>query len=92
MIGQPAPKFREDRPFEKPEAAARELIRIAKTHVTAKAPFASTGVTNSDFLYVSRGSVPEYTAGRDFAIAAGWFRIDESGTRIYLLPAGDALT
>ena len=46
-----------------------------------------TGVTFTAFLLVD-GSVAEYTAGRDYAVAQGWFKIDRSGSRIILLQAG----
>jgi hypothetical protein len=44
-------------------------------------------VTNTAFLRAG-GNVAEYLAGRDYAIAQGWFKIDTSGTRIVLLQAG----
>jgi hypothetical protein len=34
------------------------------------------------------GSIAEYSAGRKYAVAQGWFEIDSSGTRIVLLQAG----
>lgn len=93
MTGQPQIKFKTDRPFASPEAAARELLRIYREFIAAKPdiPHTYTGITNSAFLYQSGGSVTEYGAGRDFGIAHKWFRIDESGTQVYLLPDGEGV-
>jgi hypothetical protein len=44
-------------------------------------------VTNTPFLQAG-GNVAEYLAGRDHAIAQGWFEIDRSGTWVVLLQAG----
>jgi hypothetical protein len=52
--------------------------------------YAYTGVTNTAFPQAG-GNVAEYLAGRDYAIAQGWFKIDTSGTRIILLRAGGEL-
>lgn len=49
--------------------------------------YAYTGATNKAFIQAG-GSVAEYIAGREFAIAQGWFEIDRSGTRIILLQGG----
>lgn len=89
MTATPIPKFKSDRPFTSPEAAARELLRIYREFIAAKPdiPHTYTGITNSAFTDAG-GSVAEYGAGRDFGIAQNWFRIDESGTRVYLLPEG----
>lgn len=81
--------FVEARPFADPEAAARELFRIYRMKLADGASHPYTGVTNSQFTSVSGGSVAEYALGRDFGIAQKWFRIDESGTRVFLLPDGE---
>lgn len=88
MIEKPFQKFKEDRPFGNPEAAARELLRIYRMMLKDGAPHTYTGVTNTDFIR-GDGSATEYAAGRDFGVAQKWFRIDESGTRVFLLPAGE---
>lgn len=89
MIGTTQSKFKSDRPYASPEAAARELLRIYRDRLKGGAPHASTGVTNVEFLYQSGGSVAEYSAGRDYGINQKWFRIDDSGTRVFLLPDGE---
>jgi hypothetical protein len=78
-------KYKEKSPFEHPEAAARELVRIARPQLREDWAYAYIGKTNFDFLYVSCGTLAEYTAGRDFAIANKWFELD-SGGRMTLLP------
>ena len=86
MTGKPLSKFKSDRSFAEPEAAARELLRIYRMKLADGAPHTYTGVTNSEFIYQSGGSVAEYGAGRDFGFQQKWFRFDVSGTRVYLLP------
>jgi hypothetical protein len=76
-----------DRPFAAPEAAARKLLEIVLAKGIDVGQFAYTGATNSAFLQAG-GDVTEYIAGRDFAVAQGWFEVDQSGTRIILLEAG----
>lgn len=85
-------KYKEDRPFAKPEDAARELLRLYRKNIE-DSPHGDThayvGVTNSAFLYQSMGSLTEYVAGRDFGIANKWFEIWGGGTRVNILPAGE---
>lgn len=90
MTGKPALKFKSDRPFADPEAAAIELLRIYREFIARRPEILRTytGVTNSEFVHQSGGSVEEYAAGRNFGIARKWFRIDESGTRVFVLADG----
>ena len=60
-------KFTADRPFAKPEAAARKLLEIVLSADINVGQHAYTGATNTAFLRAS-GSVAEYAAGRDYAI------------------------
>jgi hypothetical protein len=76
-----------DRPLATPEAAARKLLEIVLAQDIDVGQYAYTGETNTAFLQAG-GSVAEYIAGRDFAVAQGWFHVDRSGTRIMLLQAG----
>lgn len=91
MTGKPLSKFKSDRPFAAPEAAARELLRIYRAFLAMRPdiPHTYTGVTNSEFIYKSGGSVEEYTAGRDYGIQRKWFEIGGGGTRVFLLPDGE---
>jgi hypothetical protein len=89
MNGQSHKTFVEPRAFADPEAAARELLRIYRMKLADGATHTYTGVTNSQFIYESGGSIEEYAAGRDYGIAQKWFRIDGAGTRVFLLPDGE---
>ena len=84
-------KFMSDRPFAKPEAAARELLKIYRKLIDESpyGPFCQVGVTNSEFIYRRGGSVAEYGAGRDYGIAQGWIEIYAGGCRVRILPAGE---
>jgi hypothetical protein len=80
-------KFHRRSTFASPEAAARKLLEIVLAGDIDVGQHADTGATNTAFLRAG-GSVDEYAAGRDYAVAQGWFEIDRSGTRIILLQAG----
>jgi len=79
-----AMKFVEDRPYSKPEAAARLLVELIERE-TASSGYAHayTGSINHAFTR-SGGSIAEYAIGRDFGIEAGLFTVDDSGSRIKL--------
>lgn len=87
----PQIKFQEARPFSSPEAAARELLRIYREFLRARPDVSHTytGVTNSQFIYQSGGSVAEYGAGLAYGVAQKWFEIAGGGTRVFLLPDGE---
>jgi hypothetical protein len=73
-----------DSPFAKPDAAARKLLRIYREYLRNRPDISHTytGVTNSQFICQSRGSVEEYVAGRNYGIAQKWFEIGGGGTRV----------
>jgi len=55
-------KFTEDRPYAKPEAAARLLLDIVRSSIDeSKLPHAYTGATNTAFARAG-GSIAEYAA------------------------------
>lgn len=56
-------KFKKETALEAPEAAARELVRIAKALIREDVGHTYTGVTNSEFVHVSGGSLDAYKAG-----------------------------
>lgn len=94
MTGTAAPsKFAANRPFAKPESAARELLRIYRKFIDESeyGPFTQAGTTNIEFIYRSGGSVAEYSAGRDYGIARGWFEIFAGGNRVRILPDGEGV-
>ena len=80
-------KLTADRPFAKPEAGARKLLKIVLSNGIDVEQYTSTRVTLTTFLHAG-GSVAEYAAGRDYGVAQGWFEIDRSGSRIILKQAG----
>jgi hypothetical protein len=49
--------------------------------------YAYTGANNAAFLQAG-GEVAEYTAGRDYGVAQGWFESSDQAPRIILLQAG----
>ncbi len=57
MSRQPLAKFKPDRPFENPEAAARELLRIYRAALRDGASHTYTGITNREFIHDVGGSV-----------------------------------
>ncbi len=80
-------KFVGDRPLSNPEAAARRLLAIVLARDIDVGQFAYAGAVNDTFLQAG-GDVAEYIAGRDFAVAHGWIKLDPSGSRIILLQPG----
>lgn len=84
MHGKPSIKFKEDAGFVSPEAAARKLVELAKAEMAGFGqPHAYTGTVNSSFTR-SGGTVSQYRAGIEYAVAQGWLKVDLSGTRIHL--------
>jgi hypothetical protein len=81
-------KLTADRPYSKPDAAARLLLDIVRGSIAeSKLPYAYTGATNSAFTRAG-GSIAEYSIGIDHAAALKWLEVDSSGTRITLLADG----
>jgi hypothetical protein len=71
-----------DRPYALPKAAAQKLLDIVAAEIAKSGlPYGYTGTWNSSFTRAG-GSISEYTGGRDYGIAQGWFSIDDSGTRV----------
>jgi hypothetical protein len=75
-------KFAADRPFAKPEVAARKLLEIADELPIDQGRIC-IGKWNSIFL-AAGGNVAEYTAGRDKAATDGLIEIHECGAFIML--------
>lgn len=72
------PKYVEDRPYAKPEAAAARLLAIASTLRIDQGRM-PVGKWNSTFLCEDKASVAEYTLGRDRLIADGVIVMHECG-------------
>jgi hypothetical protein len=77
-------KFAADRPFSSPAFAARKLIEIARTLPVDKGRMC-VGKWNDRFR-AAGGSVDEYAAGRDQAIADGVIVMHECGGFIMFMP------
>jgi hypothetical protein len=82
-------KFKQDRPYAKPEAAARKLIEIAHGLPVDKGRMC-VGKWNDRFR-AAGGSVDEYAAGRDQAIADGVIVMHECGGFLMFAKSGAAI-
>jgi hypothetical protein len=78
-------KFKQERPYAKPEATARKLIEIARGLPVDKGR-KCVGKWN-DLFRAAGGSVDEYAAGRDQAIADGVIVMHECGGFLMFPPA-----
>jgi hypothetical protein len=83
-------KFKQERPYAKSEAAARKLIEIARTLPVDKGRMC-VGKWN-DLFRAAGGSVDEYAAGRDQAIADGVIVMHECGGSVMFTEAGADLS
>ncbi|WP_315768425.1 MULTISPECIES: hypothetical protein [unclassified Bradyrhizobium] len=83
-------KLTEDRPYAKPEAAARRLMEIARTVVPVQDGRIHIEKINGPFLLVDGGKPAEYRAGLDLLLARGILEIHESGTYVRILDHSDA--
>jgi hypothetical protein len=70
-------KFKQERPYAKPESAARKLIEIARGLRSDQGRMC-VGKWN-DLFRAAGGSIDEYVAGRDQAIADGVIVMHECG-------------
>lgn len=75
--------FVNNRPYAKPENAARKLLEIVLRTDIDVGQYTYTGITNLAFMREG-GNAAEYGNGTAYASAHGWFEVDRSGTRIYL--------
>lgn len=76
------PKFVEDRPYAAPDGA-KYLLDLIREHKSQHGDYTDVGPVNMSFLR-SGGSVAEYRAAREYAIAQGWIAMHESGSRILI--------
>jgi hypothetical protein len=82
-------KFKRERSYATPEAAAQKLIEIARTLPVDKGRMC-VGKWN-DLFRAAGGSVDEYAAGRDRAIADGLLKMHECGGFVMFTAARAAL-
>jgi hypothetical protein len=84
-------KFRNDRAYANPEAAARKLVEISNSIEPAQDGRIFIELINWPFLSEHKGSPAEYKAGLELAIARGWLVLHESGTYLKFTQAGAEL-
>jgi hypothetical protein len=84
-------KFKNDRPYADPEAAARKLIEIANSVEAVQAGRIYIEKINWPFLSELGGTPKEYEAGLLYAIERGWLWLHESGTYVKFTQAGAEL-
>ena len=83
-------KFATERPFADPDNSARKLIEIANATEAVQDGRIFIEKINAAFL-AAGGSVSEYRAGLDRAIAKGWLSKHESGTYVKFTQVGAEL-
>jgi hypothetical protein len=83
-------KFAADRAFADPANAARKLIEIANATAAVQDGRIHIELINLPFLRAG-GSVDEYRAGLDLAIAKGWLWKHESGVYVKFTQTGAEL-
>jgi hypothetical protein len=81
-------KLSAERPFAKPETAARKLMMIANAIEPAQDGRIYIELLNGAFLFTEGGTAQEYGAGLAYAIDNGWLWRHESGTNVKFTPAG----
>ena len=80
-------KFVSAGPYADPDLAARKLVEIGSTIEPAQDGRIYIELLNAAFLKAG-GSVAEYLAGIDRAVAKGWLDRHESGTYVKFTAAG----
>jgi hypothetical protein len=83
-------KYANSRPYADPETAARKLLEIANATEAVQDGRIHIEKINRPFLK-DGGSLAEYGAGLELAIARGWLWKHESGTYVKFTPAGAEL-
>ncbi|MGY8677279.1 hypothetical protein Q2941_05605 [Bradyrhizobium sp. UFLA05-153] len=84
-------KLTAERPFAKPETAARKLIEIANGIVPVQDGRIHIEKINAPFLYTLKASGGEFGAGIKDAVERGWLELHESGTYVRLLTGGEMI-
>jgi hypothetical protein len=80
-------KFANDRPFADPDKAARKLLELANAAEADRDQRIAIELINEPFLRAG-GSVDEYRAGIELAIAKGWLTRHGSGVFVKFTQAG----
>jgi hypothetical protein len=83
-------KFVAPRPFADPEVAARKLVELANAFESVQDGRIYIEKINGPFLFELKGTLAEYNARLDYAIAKGWLVL--SGAYLRITEAGAALS
>lgn len=84
-------KLASERPYSKPEAAARKLVELAAGITPVQDGRIYIELINYPFLFTLKARGPEFGAGIKHAIERGWLELHESGTYMRLLKSGEDL-
>ncbi|MBR0801425.1 hypothetical protein JQ615_39375 [Bradyrhizobium jicamae] len=85
-------KLTKDRPYSKPEKAARRLMEHARAFEPVQDGRIYIEQLNDPFLFGDKATPAEYTAGLKYAIKQGWLeKVHESGTFTRMAQAGKDL-
>lgn len=84
-------KLTEDRPYAKPEAAARRLMQLAREIEPVQDGRLHIEKINGPFLFMDKGSPAEYKAGMDLLTKRKILEMHESGTYVRILDTADSL-
>jgi hypothetical protein len=84
-------KLTDDRPFAKPEAAARRLMQICRGVEAVQDGRIHIEKINYPFLFKEGGSAAEYRAGLDLLVERKCIEVHESGTYVRILDDSDSL-
>lgn len=87
MCGATQDEIRHDPPCADPEAAARKLVRLAKSVKTIQDGRVYIAEIKEPILS-EHGSLNGYEPDLKLAIERGWLRLHESGTFVSLTKAG----
>ncbi|TYO65493.1 hypothetical protein FXV83_16285 [Bradyrhizobium hipponense] len=83
-------KLAEDRPYAKPEAAAKRLMHICREVEPVQDGRLHIEKINYPFLFRDGASPAEYKAGLDFLIGRKFLEMHESGTYVRILDSNDS--
>ncbi|TCU73348.1 hypothetical protein EDE08_104640 [Bradyrhizobium sp. R2.2-H] len=84
-------KHAEPRPYADPEAAARQLVKLAAGIEPVQDGHIHIEKINAPFLFTLKGRGTEFIAGLRYAVEKGWLELHESGTLVRLLQPGNDL-
>jgi len=84
-------KHAEERSYADPEAAARKLVELAASVEPVQDGRIYIERINERFLFELGGKGSEFGASIKHAVENGWLEIQESGTYVRLMSAGENL-